>query len=411
MPLSFDTRAVSVGELLSGTNIFRLPSFQRPYSWPEEKVAQLFDDLSSAYVQSIGNGVDDGYFLGAMIVARQGSAAPYDLVDGQQRLASLSAIIAVLRDLLPNGPSKDQIQDHLVRQRNTLLGLPEAPRFSLRDLENDKFGRWVHTRGGTLGLPGDSDTEAEGNLLRGLHRVRADLGKVQPQYAERLARFILNHGNFILITAGNLHDGYKFFRSVNTLGEPLTDVDLARAELLGAPALSDAERVKLREAWEIAEDEMGLDELRSNVDTVASLVAPELVGRDLMPRLRTILISPEKLVSFRTKLGGFLTHYVNLSSGEARLRQGQHRNQSVGSLPLGVAGRGLAAGCTLVVGPRAQRPRDVQVLPSFGRSNAWHDDTGHNEIRTGKANEEDRNVRSRWVCSQQGSQRDLLKGK
>jgi hypothetical protein len=77
MPLSFDTRVVSVGELLSGTNIFRLPSFQRPYSWPEEKVAQLFDDLSSDYLQpSKQDGEDNasGYFLGAIIVARHGAA-------------------------------------------------------------------------------------------------------------------------------------------------------------------------------------------------------------------------------------------------------------------------------------------------------------------------------------------------
>jgi uncharacterized protein with ParB-like and HNH nuclease domain len=49
MSLTFETRSLSVGELLSGTNVFRMPVFQRPYSWTEDTAAQLFDDIQTAY--------------------------------------------------------------------------------------------------------------------------------------------------------------------------------------------------------------------------------------------------------------------------------------------------------------------------------------------------------------------------
>ena len=35
MPLSFETKTLTVGELFSGNNVFRMPIFQRPYSWEE----------------------------------------------------------------------------------------------------------------------------------------------------------------------------------------------------------------------------------------------------------------------------------------------------------------------------------------------------------------------------------------
>ena len=38
-------RSMTVGELFSGSNVFRMPIFQRPYSWDEETALELYDDI------------------------------------------------------------------------------------------------------------------------------------------------------------------------------------------------------------------------------------------------------------------------------------------------------------------------------------------------------------------------------
>ena len=38
-------RQLTVGELFSGSNVFRMPIFQRPYSWDEETALELYDDI------------------------------------------------------------------------------------------------------------------------------------------------------------------------------------------------------------------------------------------------------------------------------------------------------------------------------------------------------------------------------
>jgi hypothetical protein len=312
---------MALGELLSGASTFRLPGFQRPFSWPDEKVVQLYDDIATAYMHARvnGGGASIEYFLGAIIIAKRGSGL-YELVDGQQRLASLSAILAILRDQLPEA-KHTQIQEHLVRPANGLRGLDQCPRVALRDLDNDSFGKWVHTPNGTRRLPQIGATEPENKLLQALQRVKAEFGNPDHLFTEGLARFMLNHSHFIVITAGSVDDAYKLFRSVNTLGEPLTDADLARAELLGGDGLSEGERVRLCDAWDAAEDELGIDDLRSYIETVAEIVMPEAQHEPLLTKLRQILARPERITTFRKRLGEFLTSYVKLKSASLSFGQ------------------------------------------------------------------------------------------
>ena len=52
MPLSFKTNTVTVGDLFSGSNIFRMPIFQRPFSWNEETALELLGDIVDAMDRS-----------------------------------------------------------------------------------------------------------------------------------------------------------------------------------------------------------------------------------------------------------------------------------------------------------------------------------------------------------------------
>ena len=96
MAFTFDTKNLSITQLFSDSNAFRIPLFQRPFSWGEENAAQLNDDLHTAWSGSL-----EGYFLGPIVVSQSGHFAPFDVIDGQQRLATISILLAIFRDLLP----------------------------------------------------------------------------------------------------------------------------------------------------------------------------------------------------------------------------------------------------------------------------------------------------------------------
>ena len=86
METPLNATSTTAGGLLSGGR-FTVPQFQREYAWDKDEVSEFFSDLS----QSLG---DETYFLGLVIVTGDGSNK--DIVDGQQRLLTLTLLVAAL---------------------------------------------------------------------------------------------------------------------------------------------------------------------------------------------------------------------------------------------------------------------------------------------------------------------------
>jgi Protein of unknown function DUF262/Protein of unknown function (DUF1524) len=90
---SIDSRLMSFGELLTGNNSYSVPSFQRDYSWTEEQVVQLWDDINETL-----NEKRSEHFIGAVVV-NNSKKPELMLIDGQQRVATISILMCVLRDI------------------------------------------------------------------------------------------------------------------------------------------------------------------------------------------------------------------------------------------------------------------------------------------------------------------------
>jgi uncharacterized protein with ParB-like and HNH nuclease domain len=87
--LSLQPTAKTVEEVLKGPAYYKIPRFQRPYSWESEHI----DDF---WVDAVAN-LDGGYFIGPMVVYRD-NERDYGIVDGQQRLTTITLILAAIRD-------------------------------------------------------------------------------------------------------------------------------------------------------------------------------------------------------------------------------------------------------------------------------------------------------------------------
>lgn len=85
---------------MSGDPIYQIPDYQRPYSWLDEQVEQLWDDLMESYENNKKDeSIDSNYFLGSLIVVKKDHVE--DVVDGQQRLTTLLILLCVLRQTFP----------------------------------------------------------------------------------------------------------------------------------------------------------------------------------------------------------------------------------------------------------------------------------------------------------------------
>jgi uncharacterized protein with ParB-like and HNH nuclease domain len=132
---SIDSRLISFGEVFTGNNYYSVPSFQRDYSWTEDEVAQLWSDITDT--------LDEGrseYFMGAIVV-NNSKKPELVLIDGQQRLTTISILMCVLRDI-----AKEKGDNQLAQQiSQSYLGLlnlrtrKTEPKLVLNDRNNQFY--------------------------------------------------------------------------------------------------------------------------------------------------------------------------------------------------------------------------------------------------------------------------------
>ncbi len=145
-------------------NQFVIPIYQRLYSWKKEQCEQLWDDI----IKIGGNDKMNGHFIGSILYVLNGnkhSNNPLLIIDGQQRLTTITLLLIALRNHLSEEVKRTEIESYLINSdkdgdkkfklflsepdRDTLLSLidknrrkPSEP--SLKIVENFKlFEKWI----------------------------------------------------------------------------------------------------------------------------------------------------------------------------------------------------------------------------------------------------------------------------
>ncbi|GAA8653858.1 DUF262 and DUF1524 domain-containing protein [Helicobacter pylori] len=88
-----------------------IPIYQRLYSWEKEQCKQLWDDI----IKIGGNDKMDGHFIGSILYVLDGnkhSGNPLLIIDGQQRLTTITLLLTALRDHLNDEDKRKEIEDH-----------------------------------------------------------------------------------------------------------------------------------------------------------------------------------------------------------------------------------------------------------------------------------------------------------
>ena len=291
---------LSLGQLLSPRFAFSVPDYQRPYSWTVKEAEQLLDDLNLALDEAPEAATDPetagtvgGYFFGAVLLMAHpvkppdqalDQAAPlHDIVDGQQRLVTLTILLAVLRDLVAEmGGSIEQIVQPLLWNGN---GPHVAPRLSLRGGENNFLRAFVQEAGASAIMPSDDDlTPGEARMLAVREYLAAELLALSPAELERFSAYLVNACHFAVITTTTIDRAHRIFSVLNERGRPLARNDILKAQILGA--ISPARRAHHTEAWERMERELGGDfeSLFSHIRAIEDRGRSKIIGgiADLM---------------------------------------------------------------------------------------------------------------------------------
>lgn len=276
------TRTLSAGELTLSKIFcrdyeFRIPGYQRPYRWGADQALQLLDDLE----ETLERGDGEPYFLGSLVLVENGGAH-HDVIDGQQRLTTLSLLFAVLRDLAESPNVAKELGELVLEEGREIEGVPARPRLTPRDQERDFFAEYVQQPGRIPALIGVSDNVAETEPMRAIREnarvLYQRLGAWDDTRRRDLATLALTRTYLVVVSTPNLDSAYRIFSVMNSRGLDLSPTDIFKSRVIGKlPPGSDHGK-----RWENAEDALGADGFLDLFRDIRTIVSGERARKELL---------------------------------------------------------------------------------------------------------------------------------
>ena len=91
-----------LGKVFSDDFEYHIPQYQRPYAWTTEETGVLFSDLRDFFMEED----EENYFLGSTVLIKQDGERRAEVIDGQQRLTTLTILLATIASKL-SGVQRD----------------------------------------------------------------------------------------------------------------------------------------------------------------------------------------------------------------------------------------------------------------------------------------------------------------
>lgn len=235
--------------------LFRIPSYQRPYAWTLEQASELLNDIVTA-CGSAGDVADASpYFLGSIVLIKDPQKPEADVVDGQQRLTTLTILMSVLRDL-SDAKIASAIHGYVCQTGDPIKGTSDVFRLTPRERDADFFRTIIQNEAATAQLPDVRQfKDARARMVENANFLRERLKALSDEERRRLTMYIAQRCYLVIVAASDQDSAFRIFSVMNSRGLDLSPADVLKAEIIGA--LPADKQDAYTQKWEDMEDELG----------------------------------------------------------------------------------------------------------------------------------------------------------
>lgn len=265
--MNFNTSNQTYRQLMGNGLIYNIPKFQRDYSWTDTEWDDLWMDLADV----LEGQSETSHYMGYLVL-QSSDSKNFDVIDGQQRLTTLSilllAILSNLKKLIEDGVESDRNKQRQEQLRNSFIGyLDPVTLIPKSKLTLNRNNNYLYQTYLVPLLPAPRrNLKATEHLLRkasdwfnskvlekyGRLRDGSILAKFIDQLADRLF--------FTVITVSDELNAYKVFETLNARGVKLSSTDLLKNYLFSVvhgQSGDERELQELENRWEILVGKMG----------------------------------------------------------------------------------------------------------------------------------------------------------
>ena len=343
-----------------------VPPNQRSYAWEESHVQTLFEDFSAAITKD-----DPTYFLGT-IVLTHGETDRLEVADGQQRLATVSILIAAIRDYL-QGEGMPQQKSAMKYTSTYLVEYDEMSGENVPKLKlNTDDASFIVL---DILLPPDDPDRKNLEPQRSSHERLKEASKLARAHVEKIIaplpkadrantlykwlRFLRDYAILIVIEVPDHINAYIMFETLNDRGLRASQTDILKNYLFGK---ADDRLDEMQPRWlsmvsiieSIGDDDLLLQYLRH---FWISWHGPT-VERELAAKVKDGITSRQQAIDFVNALDTHVTDYTALLTPLNHPRWSDYDHQT----------QAYIAVITTVLGIEQIRPLLMALVRSFAPS-------------------------------------------
>ena len=235
----------TIRELFTGVK-YTIHYYQREYQWQTKQIEELIDDLTESFFEYYSSEDErkkvlsyGHYFLGSIVLTADDNA----IIDGQQRLTSLTLLLIYLYHHLENEKERADVLPLIYSRRageeTFNIHVPEMP--ERYDVMN------------ALLLDEYMDVTKHSETIRNIYNRYADIKAIMndtvPKEALEIFKdWLIDNVDFIRIVAQTEQDAHKIFVSMNDRGLSLTPTEMLKGYLL-SKIENDTVRQQANDLW------------------------------------------------------------------------------------------------------------------------------------------------------------------
>lgn len=209
--------------LLGGEKQYQVPLYQRTYSWGKDQLDKLWEDILQL-AEDRGERPDLTHFMGSLVLAPSPAISPggvvdWLVIDGQQRLTTLSLMLCAIRDrlALTSPGDRERINEQY------LINKWHSDRYTkLQPTQADRAAYLACVEG----TPQAGGADRVGAAYRSFSAKLATID--DEAQIKQIERVVVSGLAIVTVTAGPGDNAYRIFESLNNTGLKLTQADLLR---------------------------------------------------------------------------------------------------------------------------------------------------------------------------------------
>ncbi|MEH2448243.1 MAG: DUF262 domain-containing HNH endonuclease family protein [Nostoc sp.] len=283
MPVAIHATEKALLKVFSNDFAFSIPAYQRPYAWTKDQASELLTDLLS-FLGDGSEAVTDAnpYFLGSIVLIKSEDAPKADVVDGQQRLTTITILLSVLRSLFSE-KNASRLTKYIYQEGDEFEGTYDCYRLKLRERDEDFFRSYVQCENGLdklCKLDTFQLSDSQKNIKANASYFLEQLGQLSEQQRSRFSHYLMTCCFLVVVSTPDLDSAYRIFSILNARGLDLSLSDFLKSEVIGS--IPPSQQEKYTKIWETEEEDLGREKFQELFAHI------RMIDRKAKPRKTTL---------------------------------------------------------------------------------------------------------------------------